>query len=707
MNIYEDTNPRELKDLLRQIHKGEAVLPDFQRDFVWDPYMTMELIISIAENYPAGSLLRIRNTQNLFAYREFAGANPLNGQLPIYLVLDGQQRLTSLYQAFYGVGENKFFLDLKKLLKGDSFEDCIFYLNQKKSKYYEAFETQIKDLVLPLEVLKDGAGNYNKWVRDVSRAQANESDRLKLEDNLYSVDDWVQSIDDYKFPVVTLSDKTGAEAVCTIFETLNRTGVKLSPFELLTARFWHQKLNLRERWANALEKYPIIQDFETDPYYVLQIVSMISKDKPSLKRSDVMNLSKETVELHWDNAIEGLQNALTFLRNQCGVIISKILPYNTIIIPLAGMFSRITSLTGPRVGAAKDKIEQWYWCAVFGQKYESSPNSQAAIDFVDVIKWLDNGKKPETIETFQFEPNSLFTTTPRQRAVYRGVLSLVMRNHVRDFYSHHILNPEIIRQHEVDDHHIFPNKYLERKGVNAKLRDCVLNHTFIDRKTNIRINDRAPSKYMQEILDERKEEKFEELLSSHILPSNKDKFFFADDYKEFLLWRQEKLLEHIQNATGKSDLYPVKELNLELDVNDDDDEQDDESQKKTDRKYWENRSNPESMAVLDAFIQLVKTISDPQIAYNQGHIAIGTTSKNFSWVSPRKQANHILLRLSVGEERESIINKFQAKGVQCEKGQLPERIKIWLNLNEFEENKELVLEAIKKADKYSQYKIKK
>ena len=78
MNIYEDTNPRELKELLSQIHVGESVLPDFQRDFVWDPNMTMELIVSIAENFPAGSLLRIRNTKNLFAYREFEGAPALN-----------------------------------------------------------------------------------------------------------------------------------------------------------------------------------------------------------------------------------------------------------------------------------------------------------------------------------------------------------------------------------------------------------------------------------------------------------------------------------------------------------------------------------------------------------------------------------------------------------------------------------------------------
>jgi hypothetical protein len=559
MNIYEDTNPRELKDLLRQIHKGEAVLPDFQRDFVWDPYMTMELIISIAENYPAGSLLRIRNTQNLFAYREFAGAPTLDGQKPTYLVLDGQQRLTSLYQAFYGVGENKYFLNLKAMMNGDDFEDCIFHFrtNHKKAKSYEQLDVQIRELIMPLQVLKSGGGEYHKWVRNISRTLEDEKARINLEDNLYGVDHWVQAIDDYKFPVVTLSDSTSAEAVCTIFETLNRTGVKLSPFELLTARFWHQHLNLRERWADALETYPIIGDFGIDPYYVLQIVSMISKEKPSVKRSEVMNLGKDVVEKHWDSAIEGLHNALSFLQNQCGVVIPNLLPYNTIVIPLAGMFSKVSGLRGPKVGAAKDKIEQWYWCAVFGQKYESSPTSQSALDFLEVIKWIDGGKVPETIDTFLFEPANLIYTTPRQRAVYRGVLSLIMRNHARDFHSHNILNAEIIRQYEVDDHHIFPNKYLERNGVEAKLRDCVLNHTFIDRKTNIRIKARPPSDYMQEILTERGDEKFDELLNSHILPTQKDQYFFTNDYKEFLAWRLDNIRVEIQKVTGKESAVPL------------------------------------------------------------------------------------------------------------------------------------------------------
>jgi uncharacterized protein with ParB-like and HNH nuclease domain len=116
MSLFEDTNPRELKELLGQIHARVAALPDFQRDFVWDPSATQELVVSIVRNYPAGSLLRIRNTHDLFACREFQGGPPLNGHRPTFLVLDGQQRLTSLYQAFYGVGDHRYYLRVRDLM---------------------------------------------------------------------------------------------------------------------------------------------------------------------------------------------------------------------------------------------------------------------------------------------------------------------------------------------------------------------------------------------------------------------------------------------------------------------------------------------------------------------------------------------------------------------------------------------------------------
>ena len=128
MNIFEDTNPRDLKELLTQIDSGEAALPDFQRSFVWDPRATQELIVSIALGYPAGSILRIRNTRDYFQPRAFAGAEKLAAQKPTYLILDGQQRLTSLYQAFYGKGAYRYYLKVSELMKENAeFEDAIFH----------------------------------------------------------------------------------------------------------------------------------------------------------------------------------------------------------------------------------------------------------------------------------------------------------------------------------------------------------------------------------------------------------------------------------------------------------------------------------------------------------------------------------------------------------------------------------------------------
>ena len=250
MSLFEDTNPRALKDLLSEIHNRTTVLPDFQRNFVWEPGATQELIVSIASNYPAGSILRVRDAKRVFAAREFEGSPSLDGAKHTFLVLDGQQRLTSLYQAFYGVGDHRYFLSLGKLTDGSDFEDAIFHIRAttKWAKAREDFALQAKELLLPLSVLKGGAGGFGRWGRQVARQLA-DRERIVLEDALDSIEEmWINVIDDYHFPVVTLSEKTEADALCTIFETLNRTGVKLSVFELLTARFWPRNVKLRELW---------------------------------------------------------------------------------------------------------------------------------------------------------------------------------------------------------------------------------------------------------------------------------------------------------------------------------------------------------------------------------------------------------------------------------------------------------------------------
>ena len=514
------------------------------------------LIVSVASNYPAGSLLRIRNTHNLFACRELQGAPVLNGSHPTYLVLDGQQRLTSLYQAFYGVGEYRYFLNLRRLLGGDDLEECVFHLRTtaKQAQALADIAVQAQELTLPLSILKNGMGGFLSWMLTIAQmaGSAGPDTAIELQKRLMHLDA-VQAIDDYQFPVVTLSDATSAEAVCTIFETLNRTGVKLSPFELLTARFWPHDVKLRDHWEQARADDPIISDFAVDPYYLLQVVALLARPAPSCKRGDVLNLTATDITTWWTRAASGMARGLELLRDDCGVLIPGWLPYQTMLVTLAAVLAKLPPVGGPSAGARRQKLIRWFWCSVFGQAYESSPNSQTARDFVELVAWLNGGTEPASVASFQFDPGILRDTTPRQRALYRGTICLVLSGEPRDFHYVTKITAKMIADNHIDDHHIFPYAYLGKQGVAARLRDCVLNRTLIDRETNQRISARAPSDYMAEMKGELGNTKLASLLISHTLPAGESSPFWSDDFETFLDWRQDALRHQIQRVTESVD----------------------------------------------------------------------------------------------------------------------------------------------------------
>lgn len=554
MSLFEDTNPRALKDLLSEINSRTTVLPDFQRDFVWDPAATQELIVSIANNYPAGSLLRVRDRKKAFAAREFEGAPKLNGHTHTFLVLDGQQRLTSLYQAFYGVGDHLYFLELKKLLDGNDFDEAIVHARSGARYAQELADSavQAEKLILPLSVLKNGAGGFLEWMLRVTNPLSPEP-RSKLLDALTEVNkNWIKVIDEYSFPVVTLSSETEADALCTIFETLNRTGVKLSAFELLTARFWPDNISLRKLWDEALAKWPIIKEYDVDPYYFLQAISLASRQSPSCKRKDVLDLKAADIDLWWEKVTEGFVVGLRLLRDNCHVVNGKWLPYQTMLAPLAAVIAKLGTSKTPEFGARLQQLKRWFWCSVFAQHYESAPNSQSAKDVTELVTWLSGGVQPETVTSFKFDPTLLRDVTPRQRAIYRGTICLVLgcAGGALDFHTQSPITANLIEQEGIDDHHIFPDAYLGKSGVKDKrIRDCVLNRTLIDRTTNQLISDRAPSDYLAEIRNT-PNFPFDAVLDSHCLPSGPDSPLLADNFEAFLAWRQEKLWSHIRAVTG-------------------------------------------------------------------------------------------------------------------------------------------------------------
>lgn len=552
MTLFEDTNPRALKDLLAEIHNRMTVLPDFQRDFVWEPGATQELIVSIASNYPAGSILRVRDAKRVFAVREFEGAPPLDGTKHTFLVLDGQQRLTSLYQAFYGVGEHRYFLDLGKLIDGADLEEAILHVRAttKWAKAREDFVLQAQEMLLPLSVLKGGAGGFLQWILNATNSMSAEERTRSLDALTQLNENWIKTIDDYHFPVVTLSDETEAAALCTIFETLNRTGVKLSVFELLTARFWPHDIKLRTLWEKALADYPVIVDFDVDPYYVLQGISLASRKAPSCKRSDVLNMAPSDITGWWDKVVLGLATGLKILRDDCKVMLPNWLPYQTMLPPLAAVLARAGSPKTAEAGAQVEKLRRWFWCAVFGQVYETAANSKSAKDVVEILQWFAGGDLPESVESLRFDPRALRDVTPRQRAMYRGAICLILGAGARDFHTQTVITGKLMAEEGIDDHHVFPAAYLQRRGVEpSRMRDCVLNRTLIDRTTNQMISDRAPSDYLAEICNT-PGFPFEAVLTSHGLPAGTDSPLLGDEYEAFLAWRQDRLWQEIRRVTG-------------------------------------------------------------------------------------------------------------------------------------------------------------
>jgi len=562
-----ETHPQPLAYLLEQIHNRNLALPDFQRDFVWNPSDTRDLVVSVASLYPAGSLLFLEQTggQPHFKPREVKGAPELDGREPRALVLDGQQRLTSLYQALHGVGEYRYFIDIDALIAKDSqgLEAALSYLTEKRAeKEYGTIEKQAARLMLPLMSLRDPG--FDEWLDEIielrEKADPEFDAKAFKKEVRAAYKTHVKPLQDYSFPVVDLPRETTTEAVCKIFETLNRTGMKLTVFELLVARFWPKSISLRGLWDEAREKHDILEDMDVDPFWLLQSICLRSGGPaPSVQRGDVLKLEAAAINAHWDEVAAGAAGALEMLRADCGIPSPKWLPYSSVIVPMAAIWPRVSGAHGPDEGAAREKLAQYFWCSMFSGAFDSSPNSAAVKHYQELGKWLDGGPEPDVVKNFarSFDKDLLLEAKTGQRALYRSVVALTLRHGALDFHNRKKLDAKRLAEDKIDAHHVFPSAFLrsqwEINGVPEAERlspDLVLNRALIDKKTNSRIQHRAPSDYLAE-MDEALEA-LPTILNSHLLPAVSGTGFSNDDYQTFIYERQGLVIAELQVVTGRS-----------------------------------------------------------------------------------------------------------------------------------------------------------
>ena len=554
MTIYENVGEKSTRELIEGLHTNTTVLPEFQRNFVWSPSRTLELLASIANEYPAGNILRVRDGGHI-ATRTVDSAPPVGSQhQPTFLILDGQQRLTSLYHAFYGRGDYRFFLDLRKARLDPDFtkEGTITFIDAVETipDLETSLRLQADNQQLPLSAICGRDGGFWKWKDDISELLS-DTERREFDGLCRGLwESQLKNWEQYRFPVVTLSENTSLLALCTIFETLNMGGVKLGVFELMTARAWKYGLNLREMWETAKDEHPDFDVYDVLPYQILQSIALVANG--SCSRKSILDLTKEEINQYWGPIVKQTNDGILHLSNRCGIMSRRWLPTPSIMGPLAAILYFASSARGPERGLRQKQISRWLWCSIFSRRYEAAANTRGEKDVEDMKKWFEDGIVPEAIQQFHFDPVLLRQTHKPASPIYKGVICLVLSTNQRalDFHTAGEITDTLVRSGKIEDHHLFPKKFLKDEfGIIQKPQvDCVLNRTLIHEDTNRAIAGRAPSLYLQDIC-----EAFDvdQVLKSHLITTGPKSPLRCDEFEEFLTERAQRIYQEIRRVTGE------------------------------------------------------------------------------------------------------------------------------------------------------------
>ncbi|RHL49244.1 DUF262 domain-containing protein [Ruminococcus sp. AF37-6AT] len=571
------TNDRQITELMKAVDTGSAQFPDFQRGWVWDDNRIKALIASITNNFPVGAamFLEYGNADIRFKYRVIEGS-PADRVVPAELILDGQQRITSMYSSLYSPKpvhtktdkgkeiQRFYYIDIKKALDPscDRVDAIISVPETRKitSNFgrKDVLDVSTPDLeyekkLFPLNMILDSSKTF-MWMQGYMAYHKNDPAIVK---------EWmdfqgkiIMAVFQYKMPVILLDRNTPKEAVCQVFENVNTGGVSLTVFELLTAVFAMDDFELRKDWQSRYDKYfngDILSVITaTDFLTALTLLSSYKKGGTvSCKKKDVLNLALSEYRKYADDLSEGFVEAEKILQEE-RIFVSRDLPYTTQLIPLAVLCTILAEDRRIKITNIKNKIKQWYWCGVFGELYGSANETRYVNDVVGVMEWInDDTKLPKTVAEAYFNPLRLLTLQSRLSAAYKGIMALILKNHSKDFISGREMDFTVYKAEGVDIHHVFPKDYCEKQRYPREKWNSVVNKTPISYSTNREIGGVAPGKYLDKIVQKGQVavSVLDSYLESHWLNVTACR---TDNFDMHIIERAKKLLDAIESAMGKA-----------------------------------------------------------------------------------------------------------------------------------------------------------
>ena len=561
--------------------------------WIWDHDHIRDLLVSVGRSFPIGTVMLLEAGGEVrFETRPVEGVeDKVSGnQKPEKLILDGQQRLTTLTQVisleepvYARTSKRKkvkrhYYFNIRKALKGpEALEGALIAVDENR-KLYTRFRRNVElDLsTTELECRKlyfpcNRIMNANDWEIVLHKVAP---------DHIGIYFDFRERVIDplreYQIPVIQLKKKISKEAVCSVFEKVNTGGVQLTVFELVTASYAADGYNLRADWFGSkeqsgdsrkgrLEKAPLLKGIEATAF--LQGISLLHTHDRSLadiradkigkqvrpvgaKRGDILRLPLAAWK-NWADSLEaGFRKSAVFLRKQ-GFYSTREVPYRTQLVPLAAVLTRLggNKWLEPQI---YQKLMQWFWSGVLGELYGSAVETRMANDYEGLIKWIDVGDPPRTVKEAIFHAERFDTLRSRSSAAYKGVNALVLRENARDWFLKTSIEDLYAEGYDWNIHHIFPVAWCNKQDppVSAERYQSILNKTSISRKANLMMSGKAPSQYIPllQSATEQDDAQMDKLLKSHFLSSRRLR---QDAYDKFIEDRRDRLSQLIETAMGK------------------------------------------------------------------------------------------------------------------------------------------------------------
>lgn len=507
----------KLPDIIHDIEKGILRIPQFQREFVWEKSKVIKLLDSIYKEFPIGSFFFWNAPKKYyFFYRDIAELNlPKPDKYEkMSLIIDGQQRLTSLYVTVKGLtlykrDYSKICFDLDKKEFIDRNPD-----RQRFISVSELFSDQNFEL-------------YNSLTPERKK----------------SFNQCVQRFSNYPFSAVDVRDKE-LDEVCDIFERINQGGRRLNLFDLISASTWTTDFDLRKAVDEENENFEKRGFGKIDNEVFTQTLALISKN--SCTRSSQLQLRKEDIAKYWENTLEAIRQAVDYLRNNLGVVHYLFIPYRGMISLVAYLFHE--NKTRSLANKQSELLSSWFWQVAFAERYSASTLTLMTED----RKLFDKIAEKKDVKIhfpFSLDIDSLMKIRMyRKSAIKNGVLCLLAIKHPRHLKNNALLSLSDDYYSDFNSsekHHIFPKSVIQKKFSLAMIHSLP-NFCFLPAELNKEISNKKPSKYFEKF--EKENSDFKDSLETHLIKY--DKSIKRDDYLSFLGSRATAILEEIYRITG-------------------------------------------------------------------------------------------------------------------------------------------------------------